>query len=111
LVLGALLLFLVPDAQVNLLRGRVLSVLSPVLKVCGSARKPALEPALIAVPASKPVEIPKSPAASGPNLIPALDSMMSELAQKNDEIAKLKAELGARDSSVKLPPTIAADVI
>ncbi len=110
LVLSALLLFLVPEAQVDQLRGRTLSMLSPVLNLCGSAtRKPALEPALIAV-ASK-VEIPKASPGSVPNLLPTVDALNAQLAQTQNELAKLKSESGARESTAKLPPNISAAVI
>lgn len=110
LVLAALMLFLVPDAQVNQLRGRTLSALSPLLSFCGSiARKPALEPALISVPTK--VEVPKASPASTPNLAPALDVAMSEIARLQNDLAKARSDRESRDTSIKLPPNISADVI
>lgn len=111
LVLAALLLFLVPEGQVNILRGRTLSALTPLLNFCVSAtRKPALEPALIAV-ARKPIEAPKTPGAAMPNLVPALDTANGEIARLQNELTKALAQAGARDTTTKLPPNISADVI
>ena len=111
LVLVALILFLVPEAQVNNLRARTLSALTPLLNFCGSAaRHPAPEPALITAANKTVVEIPKTPAGT-PALASAVDALTAELVQKQNEIAKLLSESGARDTHAKLPPNIAADVI
>ncbi|HEY3321519.1 MAG TPA: rod shape-determining protein MreC [Planctomycetota bacterium] len=109
LVLCALLLFLVPEANINSLRGQSLSLLSPVLNVFHSAaphRTP--EPALIEV-AAKPA-VAAQPKAQDLNLLPIIDDQRAQIARLQDEIAKLRSS-GPLDATLRLTAGFSAEVI
>jgi len=123
LVLLALLLFLVPEAQVESLRAQALSALSPVLRLFGSAgRNPQPQPALIAVSAAPSDATQAKPAPPPEDHSAAIDLLNAECIRLRDRIAQLQNTLPApspfnqphkdgRNAALSLPPGLGADVI
>jgi rod shape-determining protein MreC len=121
LLMAALMLFLVPEAQVESLRARSLSALSPVLRLFNTAsRNHEPRPALITVPRA-PAE-PVAPAAPPPpNHSLELDEARAREVALRNEIARLRNALqrtapavsadAARAVNLAPPRGIAADVI
>lgn len=117
LVLVALLLFLIPEAQVDGMRARALSALSPVLRLAGAAGKTAQpQPALITVAPAAP---PKPPPPIE-NCSAERDQLLAERLRMLNEIERLRnalpapSPLSAKDghtAALKLPAGLGADVI
>ncbi|HYG77914.1 MAG TPA: rod shape-determining protein MreC [Planctomycetota bacterium] len=107
LVLAALLLFLVPEAQVTALRGRAISSLTPVLTISSARRSQALKPALIAVPVKAPEKAPNQPT---PESVAEIDLYRAEVARLQAELIKLQQATG-HSAALKGPAGISADVI
>ena len=118
LLLLALMLFLVPEAQVESLRARALSTLSPLLTLAGAAGKnPRPQPAILAVAVPSPA--PVKPELPAPDHTVELDMLRVEYIRLLDENARLRKAIpapspfnqGAKDGPSSLPAGLGADVI
>ncbi len=111
LVFLALLLFYVPETQVENLRGRALSALSPILRIFSEIRNHG-------GPWEASVRIPihqEDAAGAEPppplNQAGEVDRLRDELARLRSEVRRLQSLLPNPSAPLHLPPGIAADVI
>jgi rod shape-determining protein MreC len=113
LLFAALMLFFVPEAHVEGLRGHLYSALSPVLKAC-RVQRAQVEPASIPVQLAPTPAPETSPAPSGP---PAerLAAQLDLLREENARLRSLINKLGGNETfpGVKyaIPRGTSADVI
>lgn len=117
LLLLALVLFLVPDEQVNSLRGRALSGLSPLLRPFARFNLPPPGLASAAVPLTPmPVQRSDTPEAAPAAASPASESEMYERLKADyvrlwDAYARLQTQLNEKGLPLPQPQGINANVI
>ncbi|MFH0939153.1 MAG: rod shape-determining protein MreC [Planctomycetota bacterium] len=111
LLILALTLFLIPEAQVDSLRGQALSALSPILRRCVGFRHIPPSEAIITVKLEPVKNAETENLKSAPDdyecVIKDRDELRDALARALCEINRLKGSVAALD----LPPSVAARII